>query len=275
MQMRFIDGKQKVLTFSYDDGNAPDLRLMRIFDKYGLKGTFNLNSGLLRDSDEVRETPEGKLTRGEVKKYFSDTAHEAAVHTLTHDWFATLSDSEAIYETVEDRRNLEELTGKTVRGMAYPFGCFTQAQFPLLRSCGIVYSRSTKSTHGFDLPEEWLDLCPTCHHNDEKLFELAEQYVALKPMWGICTMFYIWGHAFEFDKDDNWDRIENLAEMVSGKDDIWYATNIEIYDYVQAYNSLQTSYDGRIINNPSATDVWVKAFGKTFKVEAGKSVTIE
>lgn len=274
MQMRLKDGKRKVLTFSYDDGNAPDIRLIKIFDKYGLKGTFNINSGLLRDTEDVRENPEGKLTKGEVAAMFADSQHEAATHTYTHPWLETLSSEDTITETVQDRMTLEKLTGKPVRGMAYPFGCFTDEQTKLLRQCGIVYSRTAKATHNFYFPKDWLYLNPTCHHNDEKLFELAEAFAEEEPKWDICRMFYVWGHTFEFDKDDNWDRIEKLAEYISGREDIWYATNIEIYDYVKAYENLVTSFDGRIIHNPSAIDVWVKAFDKTVKIEAGSTVKL-
>ena len=43
--MRFPGGLAKALTFSYDDGVEQDIRLVEILDKYGMKGTFNLNSG--------------------------------------------------------------------------------------------------------------------------------------------------------------------------------------------------------------------------------------
>lgn len=38
-------GKTKAITFSFDDGVEQDIRLIEMFDRYGLKGTFNLNSG--------------------------------------------------------------------------------------------------------------------------------------------------------------------------------------------------------------------------------------
>ncbi len=37
----------KYLTFSYDDGVTQDIRLIELFNKYGMKATFNINSGLL------------------------------------------------------------------------------------------------------------------------------------------------------------------------------------------------------------------------------------
>lgn len=45
MKHGVFNGKNKALTFSFDDGNVDDIRLIKIMNKYGLKGTFNLNSG--------------------------------------------------------------------------------------------------------------------------------------------------------------------------------------------------------------------------------------
>ena len=84
-----------------------------------------------------------------------------------------------------------------------------------------------------------------------------------------AKMFYLWGHTFEFDRENNWEIMENFAEYIGGREDIWYATNIEIYDYVKAYESLNVSVDKKIIHNPSATDVWVTDGGETFCVKAG------
>ena len=39
--LRYPGGKAKAVTFSYDDGVQQDKRLAGIFDKYGMKGTFN------------------------------------------------------------------------------------------------------------------------------------------------------------------------------------------------------------------------------------------
>ena len=41
------ENKHKILTFSYDDGTTQDIRLVELFNKYGMKATFNLNSGKL------------------------------------------------------------------------------------------------------------------------------------------------------------------------------------------------------------------------------------
>ena len=48
----FPGGKFKALTMSYDDGYMEDIRLIEIFNQYGIKGTFNLNSELMRNGFE-------------------------------------------------------------------------------------------------------------------------------------------------------------------------------------------------------------------------------
>lgn len=53
--MRFPEGRKKAVTLSYDDGVEQDMRLVEVMEKYGLKGTFNLNSGLF--------APEGTVYR--------------------------------------------------------------------------------------------------------------------------------------------------------------------------------------------------------------------
>ena len=44
--IRFPGFKLKAVTLSYDDGVRQDKRLISIMQKYGLKGTFNINAGL-------------------------------------------------------------------------------------------------------------------------------------------------------------------------------------------------------------------------------------
>ena len=51
-------------------------------------------------------------------------------------------------------------------------------------------------------------------------------------------MMYVWGHSYEFTDQNNWELMEQFCEMMSGKEDIWYATNIEIVDYMKAAENL-------------------------------------
>ena len=76
----------------------------------------------------------------------------------------------------------------------------------------LLYSRTTKTTYKFGFPENWLLLHPTCHHNYENLEELIKNFVETPNRWGNAEMFYLWGHSYEFDNNDNWDVIDKFAE---------------------------------------------------------------
>lgn len=272
MKMLLKDGKRKVLTLSYDDGVVQDKRLIEILDKYGIKATFNINTGNYYSGET--DPQRGHLTRKSSVQLYKDSVHEVAVHTYNHPSLEKLDSTEMIYQVIEDRKSIEKDYGVVARGMAYPFGTYSNEVVDVLKKCGIVYSRTVNSTLKFNFPENWLILNPTCHHNSPKLMELAKIFAEMPSRWEQSEMFYLWGHSYEFDDNDNWNVIEEFAKYIGGRDNIWYATNIEVYDYVQAYKNLQTSYDKTIVHNPSAIDVWVEIDKKDYCVKAGQTLKI-
>lgn len=266
--VRFPGGKPKALTFSYDDGVKQDIRLIEIFKQHGLFGTFNVNSGCFTRGGN-------RLTAEQVKELYISAGQELACHTLNHPFLEKLPDSVALLEVLDDRRNLEALSGEIIDGMAYPYGTYSERTIELLKAAGIKYSRTVISTEDFRLPENWLALTATCHHKNPKLFDLADKFVNETPThrqhgW----LFYVWGHSYEFDNDNNWDRIEQFAEKIADKEDVWYATNMQIYDYLTAFDALDFSVDGTRVHNPSVIDVWFETDGTTYHVPAGETITL-
>ena len=85
-------------------------------------------------------------------------------------------------------------------------------------------------------------------------------------------LFYVWGHSFEYDRDNNWNMIENFCCKVSDNDDIWYATNIEIFDYVMTQKSLIVSANGKIIKNPTALTLWFSKDEDVIKINPGETL---
>lgn len=275
MFMRFPGGKAKVLTLSYDDGIEQDIRLMEIMDQHGLKGTFNLNSGRFAPEGTVYPVGEfhRKMTVRQVTEAYADSGHEVAVHGLTHPFLEKLPEHMAMWELLKDRDNLENQFHTIVRGMAYPFGTYNDAVVECLKKAGFVYGRTTVSSHCFDVPTDWLRLKATCHHNDPELMSLAEKFIKEKPRrapW----MFYLWGHSYEFEVNDNWKVIEEFAAFAGGHEDIWYATNIQIYDYVQAYQRLEFSVDGRQVYNPTVTELFFEKNGEEYHILPGKKMDL-
>ena len=120
---------------------------------------------------------------------------------------------------------------------------------------GIRYARTVTSTMSFAMPENFLEWNPTCHHN-KNLLELGQQFVDLfKKQY--LYMMYVWGHSYEFTNQNNWELMEDFCKLVGGRDDIWYATNIEIVDYLDAAKRLQYTADCSHVYNPSAASVWI------------------
>lgn len=272
--MRFPEGKSKAVTFSYDDGVQADKRLLKVFAKYGLKGTFNLNSDLF-DCANWHD----RMNEEETYNAFKDCGQEIAVHGARHIFLNKVPLPEAVNEVVECRRYLENKFERTVRGMAYAYNGYNADILNVLPALGVDYARTTESTHLFSLPENWLLWHPTCHHGDKKLASLSDKFLSSSPEeeskarepW----LFYIWGHAYEYDDNNNWDVIEKLSERLSQSEGVWFATNGEIYAYAQAYSRLVYSLDGERVYNPSAISVWVELRGKVYEIPSGRTVAFD
>lgn len=270
----FPGGKTRALTLSYDDGIAQDLRLMDILRKHHIKATFNINAGKLNGETYHRAedgTAVRRLLPEEVQKNYAD--FEIAVHTYHHPFLAQMPKDLMTGEIYQDRLALEKLAGYPVRGMAYPFGVYNDEVMGVLKEMGIVYARTVHSTEAFDLPKDFLAWHPTCHHNHPHLEELCDRFLQDTSRTPLKT-FYLWGHSYEFDMNDNWHVMERFCEKMADHEDIWYATNIEIYDYVQALNRLVSSVDGSMLMNPSAVDVWVSRDDRALCVPAGQTVRV-
>ena len=225
-----ICGKMKAVTFSYDDAVEQDIRLIEILNKYGLKGTFNLNSALLGQRNSI--VREGVTIRHDknapenIRHIYE--GHEIAAHTLTHPTLTQVADdAEIIRQVEEDRLRLSELAGYEVIGFAYPGGGinYNPRIADLIRkNTGVRYARTTVTTGAFDLEPDLFTFRPSAHHGEAAA--LAERFLEAKPT--APQIFYIWGHSFELDIHDTWAEFEELCKLLSGHDDVFYATNKEI-----------------------------------------------
>ena len=272
--MRFPGGRAKALTFSYDDGVEADRRLVEIFNKHSLKGTFNLNS-LLFDCKEWHN----RMDEERTYDTFSGGVHEVGLHGARHIFMDKVPLPEAVKEVVQNRVYLENKFDRIVRGMAYAYSGFNAEIQNMLPKLGVVYARTTAASHSFSIPQNFLEWNPTCHHGDPEFPALAEKFLNGSPVnekkHRESLLFFVWGHSFEFEENNNWEIIENFAKAAGGRSDIWYATNIEIYEYVQAYRSLAFSIDGERAYNPSAIPVWIELRGKTYRIDPAQSIRFD
>ena len=253
----FDGGKPMAATMSFDDGVIPDRRLISIFDKYGIKGTFHLNSGLF-------STP-NRVEAADVREIYKN--HEVALHGREHLTLTELPVHNMAVEVFEDKKSLEALCKYPIIGMSYANGAYDERVLRVLSDCGVKYSRTVWDTGRFILPEDFLRWHPTCHYIKSE--RLADEFIR-KGRAG--TLLYVWGHAYEFDRDDTWNIIENVCKKLSQCDNIWFATNAQIYNYVTAQRRLVISADNKIVHNPSFCDVWFRCNGQPVRICGGQTL---
>ena len=226
--------KLKAVTFSFDDGVTQDIRMVELLNKYGLKATFNLNSGKLglpriMIQKNGRRISHHKIAPADVKGLYE--GHEVAVHTLNHPNLTTLTEDEIIRQVEEDRKNLEDLVGYDLVGMAYPCGGVNnddRVAAVIRDRTKIQYARTLATIDSFDVRENLYRFDSNARILQfDRLEELGKQFIEMKP--DKPQIFYIWGHTYEMDYDSkNWLNTEAFFEMISGRDDIYYGTNAQV-----------------------------------------------
>ncbi len=252
LKILYPEGKSKALTFSYDDGQIHDKRLVELFNRYGLKGTFHLNSGRLGQKDFLDAEEVAALYGG----------HEVSCHGVKHLFLNQLAQPELVHELLEDRRALEQLSDGIVTGLSYAFGVYNNTVVDTAQMLGIEYARTIEDTGNFFVPNDFMRWHPTAHHQklieDEKLIEMFLN----PPFFMRPELLYIWGHSYEFEMRNNWDAMERLCQRLAGHDDIWYTTNIDYCRYRKAVSALVYDAELTRVYNPSAVKIWAEKDGE-------------
>lgn len=277
IEMLFPEGKSKALILSYDDGRTEDRQLVKMMNKYGLIGTFHLNSNKLGT--------DGYLTKAEIKPLFA--GHEVSIHSANHPNLTALSKIDVIYEVVEDRKELERLVGYPVRGMAYPFGNNNEFVIDALKGLGIEYARTVEDTYGFSIPENFLKWHPSIHQfskayfeqdkpeNDkielDRFYKLINDFINTKDL----ALLDIWGHSWEMSNiQSKWDETEHFFKLVANHPSIHYSTQIDMVDYIHAFRSLKFSVEKNIVTNQSSVTIFFKKAGKSYSIAPGKTMVL-
>ena len=232
------------------------LPLAELFNKYGIKGTFHLIT-------------DRKLLSAETYR-----GHEVSCHTVHHDYMNLIADDLKYREWLENRIALENYCGYRVQGGSYPYGIFSDEIIEAAKRAGIVYSRTTKSTGSFMIPEDFMRWHPSCHFKSESAMKLADTFVTRLDVGWVRSLFYIWGHSYEIASEEDWKYIEELCKKIGNKDNVWYATNIEIYEYMNALKQLKFFADNSKVYNPTDQDLWISVDNECVKVPSMQEVVL-
>ncbi len=257
----FPGGVTKALVVSMDDGPVQDRRLVELLNRHGIRGTFHLNSGRLGEPGHVSPDEVASLYAG----------HEVSTHSVSHPYLDSLSRAEITAEVDFDRSVLSLISGGDVRGHAYPFGAYNSEVLEVLRELGFAYARTASPTHKLRLPGDPLAWNPSCHQSAAG--ELVDAFLARADTE--LALFFIYGHSWELDAEEpanGWAYMESLAQRLGGRSDIWYATAIEVADYIQAMCAVQSSLADDSLHNPSGIDLWIRARAPVVRLSSGEAV---
>ena len=270
--MRYPNGLDRAVTFSFDDGVQQDMWFIDMLEKYGMKGTFNLNSGRFISRDHVY--PEGKVWRAmvdeDVLPTYTNPHADVACHSVTHPTLMNASEAEIADELLQDRINLERRFDRIITGLAIPVGPYDDTTIAVGKRCGLTYMRSVKPTFSFEFPQELCPLHPTCEYSQEKLPSLIEQFLN-SPCKTDAYLLYIWGHTYSFEERNHWDKMENILRSLAHRDNVWYASDAEIFDYALKWKLIEKSADGHILYNPTDITLWcADRNGYGFSIASGE-----
>ncbi len=266
IQYRFPGGKPKALVLSYDDGSEHDRQLVELLNRFGIRGSFHLNSGRLGDPHHISRDEVRLLYRG----------HEVSCHTVNHPDLTRLSNQEIRREIHEDRIALEQLADSPVRGLAYPFGRYDARVIGMLPELGIEYARTVISTDDFSISKNWLSWETTCHHN--RAMEMGRRFLDIEDK--AMRLMYVWGHSYELDgfmaedRSKNWSYMERFCQLMHDHPQIHYATTIDFGDYLDAVKRLRFSDRNLTVENGSKIPVWLNWRGATIAVPPGQNIEL-
>ena len=270
IQRLYPGGKTKAFNISYDDGVIQDIRFVEMLNRYGLKGTFNLNYGLMRSGFTwehecgmtVRRIPEDQV----VAVY---QGHEIATHSYSHPYFDNADETEILKELGSDKFFLERLFGREVAGYATPFYYYSDLMANCVRHCGFEYARISEESNDYSVPQDFYRWRGSKFHWDEDLADFVRGFLETDQELALCQLV---GHSYDLDVMNLWDTMEQICRWVSENSDVWAATHLELVRYLRSMSLAQVE-NGKIINE-SNTALWFEVEGKVLKLMPGEKFTL-
>ena len=227
---------KKYFTISFDDGITQDKRIIEIYNKYNFKGTFFISTGLFGANwtwvGQTLGMPSLTHLRWTKEQFLTGIydGQDVESHTYEHPSLKDYSKNQVINQVELDINNIYELTGICPVGLAWPGGDteYTKTTMEIVRdNTTAKFARATTATSGFKLPKSWLKWQPTCSITENAVLKLAEKFLAKEAESDM--LFYVWGHGYELDYYDIWDRLDELIKMMTEAEDVICVTNAEFY----------------------------------------------
>ncbi|NVN99737.1 MAG: polysaccharide deacetylase family protein [Geobacteraceae bacterium] len=222
--------KPAIVTLSFDDGAPEDLEIATLLKKHELAATFYVPV----------TNVEGRPTLSPVQiVLLSEMGFEIGAHGYHHQYLDRIPATDVYEEIKSGKDQLEQILGQAVTSFCYPGGKTPVVAVNAVRQLGFRYARTVRECR-FSVDDPLL--APTTnpigwhcrrHYVKEALLSGNARYCTyfLKHrLWamdwldyslanleyavmtgGIC---HFWGHAFEIDRNNEWERLERLLLQI-------------------------------------------------------------
>lgn len=259
----YPNGKTKAFVLTYDDGVLQDVRLVLLLNRYGLRGTFNLNSLLMEREFVWQHEKIGDVRRlpNAIAAHLYD-GHEVASHSCTHPDLTNMNREGILYELGHDRYLLEQLTGQRVQGFGVPFDYYDGIAVDCVRELGFVYGRGSEETRSYAPIWDPFRQQAGMFHLSEGLEAFVDGFLGTDEELANCIIV---GHSYDLDAENLWETMERIFARVSRAEDVLSMTHLELVEYQQAM--LQAKIVGDTVINRSDRPLWFAINGTITRVD--------
>ena len=198
----------KYFIFSIDDGTIYDKKVIDIFNRYQVKGTFNLNSGLEDFVWYLGEMPIRRLNLSENASLYD--GHEVTSHSLTHPHMTQCSGEHIVYEVGEDVTRLEKIFHRPVEVFAFPFHDSDERVINIIKHIhNIKVIRLSDEDTSYRFPNDLYHVKITSLEINDALRQL-DNFIN-DPN---AELFTFVSHAYDFEVNQTYDKLEELCQKV-------------------------------------------------------------
>jgi peptidoglycan-N-acetylglucosamine deacetylase len=228
-----------IITTSWDDGHPLDFKIADLLQKYKLGGTFYIPKSNA-ENDVMSESMIQALSKD----------FEIGGHTMNH-----LSADQVSPQKWEEEVNacynwLSELTGIKPVCFCFPRGIYNDVAAAAVFKAGFKLARTTELMN-ITKPQA-LKIVPTTiqiydhsrltylkhlvkrrrfanlflwirNNSEKELDRLTDKYV--KQMIATRGYLHLWGHSWEIEKYNLWDKLETVFKRISGLEETNYVPN--------------------------------------------------
>jgi peptidoglycan/xylan/chitin deacetylase (PgdA/CDA1 family) len=198
---------KKILVLSFDDGTIYDKQVIQILNKYHLRGTFNLNSGLQDYVWYLNDFPIKRLDL--TKNVLLYQNHEVCSHSLTHPYLDQLSKEELIHQINDDILNLERIFQRKVTSFAIPFAQYQEAQLEIIKNeTHAKLVRVSSLREDFALPQDPYHIGINGWILEANIYQKIDEF---KNNQLDKSLFVLFAHSYEFELEDKgWEKLDKL-----------------------------------------------------------------